>query len=111
MSKELLNYNSADKIRSVRLVNKTHSGSFMEMLESVVQEIILKNDLPPFNLRDAEGNYKPTYEVLKYLSSHYDPKKYVSCEYAEQIATALLKESYIVPATEIQEAFKKLNNE
>ena len=84
---------------------------FMERLETVVQEIISKNDLPPFDLKDDEENYKPTYEVLKYLSSHYDPKKYVSCEYAERITDALLKESYIVPATKIQEAFKKLNNE
>lgn len=80
---------------------------FMERLEATLQELILKDILPPFDLKDAEGNYKPTYEVLKYLSSYYDPKISASCEDAERIANVLLKESYIVPAAEIQEAFKK----
>lgn len=84
---------------------------FMERLETTLQELMLKNILPPVDLKDTEGNYKPTYEILKCLSSYYDPKIYASCEDAERIADVLLKESYIVPATEIQEAFKKINNE
>ncbi len=83
---------------------------FMERLETTLQELMLKI-LPPFDLKDTEGNYKPTYEVLKYLSSYYDPKIYASCEDAERIADVLLKESYIVPAAGVQEAFKKINNE
>lgn len=82
---------------------------FMEKLESAIQE--LKDILPPFDLKDMEGNYKSTYEILKCLSSLYDQKFCVSCEDAERIADALLKEPYIASVTEIQEAFKKLNNE
>lgn len=84
---------------------------FMEKLETVLQELMSKNILPPFGLKDTEGNYKPTYEILKCLSSYYDPKNYVSCEDAERITGALLKESYVVPPIEILDAFKRLNNE
>lgn len=82
---------------------------FMKKLETDIQE--LKDIFPSFDLKDMEGNYKSTYEILKCLSSFYDQKICVSCEDAEQIADALLKESYIASVTEIQEAFKKLNNE
>ena len=91
------------------MVNKIDRDTFMRKSESVMQEF--KDSLLPFELKDAEGNYKSLYEILKYISSLDDPKDSVSRKDTERIADAFLKESYIVSATGIQEAFKKLNNE